>query len=203
MENFKIMKKGKIHEMDRRQRKTRESIFRAFSQLLEKRAYHRITVQEIIDAADVGRATFYAHFETKEYLLKELCEDLFGHVIDAAMGLPHGHAHDSQGEKADSVFLHLLRHLQENDRNILALLSSQNNEIFLQYFKTNLKKLVKTQFADTGKLRNSKIPEDYLINHISSSFVETVSFWLRRGMKETPEELAEQMLKIYETVFKI
>lgn len=177
--------------MDRRQRKTRDAIFRAFTQLLETRAYHRITVQEIIDAADIGRATFYAHFETKDFLLKELCEELFGHVIDAAVGLPHGHAHGSAGTAPDSVFLHLLRHLQENDRNILALLSSQNNEIFLQYFKINLKKLVKTQLADTGKLKNGKLPEDFLVNHISASFVETVSFWLRGGMKETPEELAE------------
>ena len=89
------------------------------------------------------------------------------------------------------VFLHLLRHLQENDHNILALLSSQNNEIFLQYFKTNLKKLIKTQFADMGKLKESKLPEDFLVNHISVSFVEMVSWWLIRGTKEKPEELAE------------
>ena len=107
------------------------------------------------------------------------------------MGLPHGHYHYSCGTTIDSVFLHLLRHLQENDRNILALLSSQNNEIFLQYFKTNLKKLIKTQFADTGKLKESKLPEDFLVNHISASFVEMVSWWLTHGMKETPEELGE------------
>ena len=177
--------------MDRRQRKTRDAIFGAFTRLLEKRAYNQITVQEIIDEADIGRATFYAHFETKDYLLKDLCEELFGHIIDTAIGLPHGHCHYSCGEKSDSVFLHLLRHLQENDRNILALLSSQNNEIFLQYFKTNLKKLIKTQFADSGRLNSSTLPEDYLVNHISSSFVETVSWWIRRGMRETPEELDE------------
>ena len=56
--------------MDRRQRKTREAIFNAFTRLLEKHAYNQITVQDIIDDADVGRATFYTHFETKEYLLK-------------------------------------------------------------------------------------------------------------------------------------
>lgn len=178
------------NNMDRRQRKTRDAIFHAFTRLLEKKAYHQITVQEIIDEADVGRATFYAHFETKDFLLKDLCEELFGHILDTAMGHPHGHDHDVCGTATDSVFLHLLRHLQENDRNILALLSSQNNEIFLQYFKTNLKKLIKTQFADTGKLAASKLPEDLLVNHISVSFVETVSWWLHHGMKETPEELA-------------
>lgn len=111
--------------MDRRQKKTREAIFGAFTSLLAQKNYNQISVQEIIDAADIGRTTFYAHFETKDYLLKDLCEELFGHIIDTAMGLPHGHYHYSCDSATDSVFLHLLRHLQENDRNIFWLLLSQ------------------------------------------------------------------------------
>ena len=116
------------------------------------------------------------------------------------MGLPHGHYHCSCGNAEDSVFLHLLRHLQENDRNILGLLSSQNNEIFLRYFKSNLKELILTQYADKGLLKNSKLPEDYLVNHISASFVETVDWWLSRRMKETPEEITEYFLAAIEPV---
>ena len=61
--------------MDRRQKKTREAIFNAFCELLSKKRYEQITVGEIIERADVGRATFYAHFETKDFLLKELCAE--------------------------------------------------------------------------------------------------------------------------------
>lgn len=188
--------------MDRRQKKTREAIFKAFTALLAEKSYNQISVQEIIDAANVGRTTFYAHFETKEYLLKDLCEELFGHIIDTAMGLPHGHYHCSCGKATDSVFLHLVRHLQENDRNILELLSSQNNEIFLRYFKSNLKKLVVTQYADKGLLKSARLPEDYLVNHISTSFVETVEWWLSRKMRETPEEITEYFLGTIEPILQ-
>ena len=67
--------------MDRRQRKTREAIFSAFSQLIRARKYESITVQDIIDKADIGRSTFYSHFETKDHLLKAICSDIFEHII--------------------------------------------------------------------------------------------------------------------------
>ena len=188
--------------MDRRQKKTREAIFKAFTTLLSEKNYNQISVQEIIDVADVGRTTFYAHFETKDYLLKELCEELFDHIIDTAMGLPHGHYHYSCGNANDSVFLHLLQHLQKNDHNILELLSSQNNELFLHYFKSNLKKLILSQYADKGLLRNSTLPDDYLVNHISSAFVETVSWWLSHKMSESPEIITGYFLATIEPILK-
>lgn len=92
--------------------------------------------------------------------------------------------------------------MQENDRNILELLSSQNNEIFLRYFKSNLKKLILTQYADTGKLKDSPLPEDYLVNHIASSFVETVDWWLSHKMQETPEQITEYFLSVIEPVLR-
>ena len=73
---------GKIGiNMDRRQRKTRQAIYDAFTTLLEKKNYSNITVQDIIDEADVGRSTFYSHFETKDELLKSLCTEIFNHVF--------------------------------------------------------------------------------------------------------------------------
>ena len=79
--------------MDRRQRKTRQAIFDAFIDLLGKKDFSKITVEQIIAKADIGRATFYAHFETKDYLLKELSEELFCHIFDATKGNESNHKH--------------------------------------------------------------------------------------------------------------
>lgn len=68
--------------MDRRQLKTRKAILRAFRALPEKKRYDHITVQEIIDGADVGRSTFYAHFETKDLLPDALCGEMFHRIFE-------------------------------------------------------------------------------------------------------------------------
>ena len=67
---------------DRRITKTRKAIYSAFLQLLNQKGYETITVQEIIDLADVGRSTFYSHYESKELLLDELCQKLFHHLFE-------------------------------------------------------------------------------------------------------------------------
>ena len=186
--------------MDRRQKRTRDAIFNAFALLLSERNYNQISVQEIIDKANIGRTTFYAHYETKESLLEDLCTELFGHIIDTAKGIPHGEYQFSCGNSKDSVFLHLLRHLQENDYNIIQLLSSQNNEIFLQHFKSHLQNLIQIQFNEKILSQKSNLPENYLIHHISSSFVNTVSWWISNGMKEPPEVITDYFSKTIEAL---
>ena len=177
--------------MDRRERKTREAIFKAFSELLSKKDFSHITVGEIIDLADVGRATFYSHFETKDFLLKELCEELFCHLFDAMSNREEVHKHIFECTPPKSAFLHLVLHLQKNDNNILELLSSRNNDLFLKYFKSGLRELVTRNLILFESEKSEKLPESFRINHISSTFVETVKWWIEGGMKESPEIITE------------
>lgn len=175
--------------MDRRQRKTREAIFAAFTELLSEKEFGRITVGEIIERADVGRATFYAHFETKDFLLKELCEELFAHIFEASTGDADAHTHIFDCDAPDSVFLHLLQHLQKNDNNILELLSCPNNELFLRYFKAELVKLIESQKELFEEGMANELPEDFRLNHIAATLVETVRWWIDNGMSESAEEI--------------
>lgn len=186
--------------MDRRQQKTRAAIFHAFSDLLGHKNYSSITVQEIIDEANIGRSTFYAHFETKDDLLKELCEELFGHIIENAADCSHTHGLYSDNSVPESVFCHLLQHLGENHNNVLGLLSCESSEIFLRYFKDSLNELVRTQFVNQSRKRNVSLPDDFLVNHISGSFVEMVLWWIKGHRKQSPVELDQYFRAVIEPV---
>ncbi len=180
--------------MDRRQRKTRIAVFKAFSELLSEKNVNRITVEDIIERADIGRSTFYAHFETKDYLQKELCEELFCHIFDSMIDSSNGHTHIFECDAPDSVYLHLFRHLKKNDNNILDLLSGENNEMFLNYFKAGLFELICTQGELINKSAFDGLPDDFLANHIVSTFVETVRWWVKNRCRQSPEEITGYFL---------
>ena len=182
--------------MDRRQRKTREAIFKAFTALLSTKEFNQITIGEIIDKADIGRATFYAHFETKDFLLKKFCEELFCHIFDTENNEPHKHIHIFECDGSPSVFLHLFQHLEKNDNNILALLSSQNNDLFLKYFRANINELVESHLSSFELKKPKNLPKEFWKHHIVSTFVETIRWWIDNGMKESPETITDYFFKV-------
>ena len=175
--------------MDRRQRKTRNAIFEAFVFLLSKKSFNRITVGEIIEKADIGRATFYAHFETKDFLLKELCDELFCHLFDCMDNNSHDHIHIFSCDDTDSVYLHLLRHIRQNDNHLCDLLLCSDNALFMSYFKNGLIKVIDSQEEFQDANIKDGLPRDFVLNHIASTFVQTVEWWLKSGVKESPEKI--------------
>lgn len=173
--------------MDRRQKKTRAAIFAAFNELLTEKSYHQITVQDIIDRANVGRTTFYDHFETKDELLKEMCATLFDHVFSDMLSAESTHDFSLSDGSSREVITHMIYHLRDNRRNILGILACESGEMFLQFFRQYLKDVFSSCLPVQGR---QDLPEDFLLNHVSGSFVNMVEWWIKRGLKETPEQLA-------------
>jgi AcrR family transcriptional regulator len=72
--------------LDRRVRRTREAIFQAFASLAMSRRYDGIRTADIIEAANIGRSTFYEHFKGKDDILLEAVVHVFTPIADAATG---------------------------------------------------------------------------------------------------------------------
>ena len=115
----------------------------------------------------------------------------FCHLLDSMGAEGRARRHIFDCEAPDSVFLHLFQHLQRNDNNILQLLSGQNNELFLQYFKSNLNLLIENQLPLFAARKSEKLPDSFWLAHIASTFVETVRWWIENGMEQSPETVTE------------
>ncbi len=91
---------------------------------------------------------------------------------------------------------HILYHLRDNRKNIIGILTSESGELFLRFFKQYLNKLITQHLLKDVERKNADVPDDFLVNHISGSFVEMVQWWLKNNMKQSPEELAEYFLSV-------
>jgi len=175
--------------MDRRQKKTRQAVYGAFTGLLAEKAYSAITVQEILDRANIGRSTFYAHFETKGDLLRSLCAEIFEHVFSEE--LQKETTHDFSGVHGTRAMItHILFHLQEHMAYLPGMLSGESGEIFMDAFKGHLKEL----FSRAGGAPGHSVPRDYMLNHMVCDFAETVRWWAR-NRQYSPEEISAFFLE--------
>ncbi len=175
--------------MDRRQRKTREAIFRAFTELLTRESYARITIAEIIEAADVGRTTFYAHFETKDDLLRALWAEIFAHVLSPGPAKESTHDFSREDSLAGAV-THILYHLRDSRAYLRGLLSEETGGASVEYFKEYMAALLERYIRTPPQ----GIPAEYLSDHLVCDFVETVRWWTRHG-EYSPEEIGSFFLR--------
>jgi len=79
----------KLTRVQRRQRETREQIFRVAMKLFDEQGFNATTVAQITEAADIGKGTFFSYFPTKEAVLGYLGERLteaMTEVVEAALG---------------------------------------------------------------------------------------------------------------------
>ena len=174
-------------DMDRRIQKSRQAIYQAFITLLNQQSYEKITVQKLIDEANVGRSTFYAHFETKEALLEEVCQDLFEHTF---IGY----------QKEMTLFellAHLFLHFKRNQDKIATLLLS-NNSYFTKRLKNQLEVYLFPMVEKNILLHKAHLPKDFLKNYVTSTFVETVTWWLQHSKKLDEETIAKYYLDLLE-----
>lgn len=176
--------------MDKRQQKTRAAIFGALARLLEKQRYETITVQQIIDEANIGRSTFYAHFETKDALLYSMCTDIFEHVFEKHP--PRQVGSEGTIEDLQWKLAHVLFHLREDNEKLKGILKSDSSEVFMGY----LKEYLAVMFRKYLSLFPKDVPERFLLHHLVGSFSETVIWWIGEGTSYSPEDTAQFFINV-------
>jgi AcrR family transcriptional regulator len=109
---------------ERRRTETRERIFRAALELFAQRGYLETTVEDITEAADVGKGTFFNYFPTKEHVLAQYGEERVEQVGRAL----------ERAESGDESVLSVLKELATN----LAGQSSESPELLRSVFAAHL-----------------------------------------------------------------
>lgn len=161
---------------DRRIRSIRDMLHDALLELMVEKGYQAITVQDIIDRANVGRSTFYCHFVDKEQLLLGNLDRLreFLKVQSGNHSLSA-----SPNEYRFGFSLAMLQHAQGNKQLYKAMVNKKGGAIVMQHMQNMLATLIRDEIAKilphSGSL---KIPPDIIVAFVVNTFLTLLTWWM-------------------------
>lgn len=161
---------------------TKECIKTALLSLMSSERFDTITVTSIINRAGVSRGGFYRNYKSKENVLQEICDELFQYIWEFFS------KHDFY-ENPKEWYVDLFQSIAEHSDAYQLLVGARAPKTVVLHFDEErlLKKLQK----------NEGIFDKYRALAIIKAVSEILLVWFKSGMKETPEEMAEMMLKIF------
>lgn len=173
-------------EEDRRSVKTRQAIQDALFALMQEKQYNKITIQDIIDRANIGRSTFYSHFDTKD----ELLFHSIGHLLEVLNQYIVNYI-EMDGDKQRIIpVVELFEHIKENSRVMKGLMKANSSEVFFEkvqsYWNIKIEEYLKTKLQEN---KEPKVPLAILSNHISSTLISLLKWWLDNKMIYTPSQM--------------
>lgn len=158
---------------DRRVDRTRKLLQEALVSLVLEKGYEKVTVQNIIDRANVGRSTFYAHFQDMDDLLLSQFDGLREQFDQYLKNQPTPAANPSE------LTLLVFQHAERRRTLYKALIGERGGNVMLAHINEYFSELIKKHLSLhlSGK-NNEEVPAEVLEHYIVSSFMALLTLWL-------------------------
>jgi AcrR family transcriptional regulator len=174
--------------LDRRKRKSRAALQRSLLQLIAVKPYDAITIEDVTEAADVARATFYAHYKDKAALLLEACQELIGALSVRAAAVAPQDTATYTGAGVAEVF----RHAEEHRDLYRLVLNGEGGAAPRSEMIAAMRATASNVFCElTRRLgREPRVPMDAITAAFVGALLLTIETWLAGDLEGTPADLA-------------
>ena len=173
----------KQNKQDRRSQRTYHLVTTALLALLAEKRYEAITVQDILERANIGRSTFYTHYFDKEDVLQSIAEQML-----ETFGQQFSQRNVGQGIVPG---LELFQHVQQNHQYFQAILRGHAGEVLWEAAQAALSRTIEQALTTTSTKRPPppSIPLAVISQYLAGSFLHLLKWWLRAEMPYTPEQM--------------
>ena len=181
---------------DRRVQRTRDLLQKALIELIGERGYDAITIQEIVDRANVGRTTFYLHYSSKDDLFMS-CHEAIVSEFHSGPLYPHPLSREELlSPEAPAGLTRAYRHLEEARARLHPIFQGKDGSLILRRIRDwsaqEIEANLRAAFADA----DSTIPLDVLANYLAGAQIALVQWWLEKRRPHTPENLAQTFQRL-------
>ena len=178
----------KAKKEDRRVQRTRQLLSQALLALIPEKGFDAVTVQDVIDRANVGRSTFYTHFVDKEDLLVQAMDPFSAHLKERQRkALSRGGPSD---EGAFAFSRELFSHAEGHRDVFRAMVGKQSAVILQRHFQRMQVELVREELrAMAPRAANSAVPPEAVVQFLASALYGLLAWWMDGKMRLSVDEV--------------
>jgi AcrR family transcriptional regulator len=177
---------------DRRALRTRKALHGALMALILRKGYEALTVQDIIDEADVGRSTFYAHFTGKDHLLRAGF-DAFRKELAASLPPPPGPAAEPDEALAEAG-LALYAHAGQYRHVYEALIGGRGGVVVDREFRRIVTDIMRDRLAPLPA--GGDVPAPLRLEFTVATFLTVLEWSFSRKSPPSAEALNAMFLRL-------
>jgi AcrR family transcriptional regulator len=170
---------------DRRVARTRRALREALVALILEKGYEAITIQDLIDRADIGRSTFYAHYLDKQDLLMAGLAELREYLK-----LRQQAAYKAHGAGQFGFSLAMFEHAASHAPLYRAMVGKQSGAIIHREFQHIFADLVRAELAPMlPQQSHAALPPELVVQYVVSAYMGLLTWWLDNGLPYAAGEI--------------
>jgi AcrR family transcriptional regulator len=178
-----------MQKNDRRIQRTRKLLQDTLIGLMQERGYDTITVQEIVDEANLGRTTFYLHYNNKDELFLSCHESILGEFEGALWAHPLSRDELLAPQPPSGLFA-VFEHLKAAWGQLEPIFQSRDGELILRHIRDGSVREVETNLRTIFADVESAIPLEVLAAYLVGAKFALFQWWLEKRRPYTTEQLA-------------
>jgi AcrR family transcriptional regulator len=171
---------------DRRVRRTQQSLYSALVRLIVEKGYEAVTVNDILERANVGRSTFYSHHSGKESLLlsgiQRLREDLVRREVADTSG--------PISPRPPLAFSRALFEHVQHHRALYRALGVEGSSVVLARIRGVLTEVVRADLVLTKRADSTrKISRSATIHAVVDAMISIIQWWVEMNPRLAPSDV--------------
>ena len=171
----------------RRKKRTRQKLQDAMLELVLEKGTEAISIQEVTDRADLGRGTFYFHFDDKEDLLWTIVED---RIRDTERQLIEDYGDKLPEQPEYFAYLNMFRHVEQHADVYRLLLSSKGSQGVANRARNYLVQETLQDMENYGVFMDIGQPPEITAQIVIGLLFSLILWWLESNSDTSAVEMA-------------
>jgi AcrR family transcriptional regulator len=162
--------------------------------LIAERGYDSITIQDIVNRANIGRTTFYLHYNSKDELFMSCHEAI---ISEFYLGLLHPLTRDELlSRQIPPQMTFAYRHLEEGRALLYPIFQGKDSQFILRQIRARSAREIEANLRAVFVEADSSISFEMLSNYLVGAQIAMMQWWLEKRRPHSAESLAQMFHRL-------